>query len=261
MGISVVIHTYNAEKHLEKCLMSVQSCEEIIICDMYSTDRTIEIASKYGAKVIYHKNVGFADPARNYALKHASQSWILVLDSDEEAPPELLEHLRKLMNDLPPHVSAVFIPRKNLHLGEVLWLSYPNPILRFFRNGSVSFSEKVHCSPTILRGGDWHIDPKRTELAIIHYNHETIKSWIDRMNTYTSLELEKYEERNVKFSPALLFFRPIGEFIKRYILKGGIKQGWYGFMFSALLGIYKFIAIMKLWEKEFKEKQAKKSAA
>jgi len=228
---------------------------------MYSTDRTIEIAHKYGAKVIYHKNVGFADPARDYALKHASQSWILVLDSDEEAPPELLEHLRKLMNDLPPHVSAVFIPRKNLHLGEVLWLSYPNPILRFFRNGSVSFSEKVHCSPTILRGGDWHIDPKRTELAIIHYNHETIKSWIDRMNTYTSLELEKYEERNVKFSPALLFFRPIGEFLKRYFLKGGIKQGWYGFMFSALLGIYKFIAIVKLWEKEFKEKQAKKSAA
>ena len=67
MGISVVVHTYNSEKTLEKCLKSVTSCEEIIVCDMYSTDRTIEIAQKYGAKVIYHKNIGFADPARNFA--------------------------------------------------------------------------------------------------------------------------------------------------------------------------------------------------
>jgi len=68
MTISVVIHTYNSEKYLEECLESVKSVEEIVICDMHSTDRTIEIAQKYGAKIVYHENLGFADPARNFAL-------------------------------------------------------------------------------------------------------------------------------------------------------------------------------------------------
>ncbi len=253
MGISVVIHTYNSEKHLEKCLESVKDCEEILICDMYSNDRTIEIAQKYGARIIYHKNVGFADPARNFALSHASGKWVLVLDSDEEAPPELLKHLNELMNTLPPHVSGVFIPRKNLHLGKVLWLSYPNPILRFFKNGKVSFSDRVHCAPTILDGGDYHIDPKRTDLAIIHHNHENLESFIARMNTYTTLELEKFEERGVKFSLLLLLGRPIGEFIKRFFIKGGYKDGMYGFIFSMLLAVYKFTAATKLWAREFKE--------
>ncbi|MCK5177292.1 MAG: glycosyltransferase family 2 protein, partial [Candidatus Aenigmarchaeota archaeon] len=178
MGISVVIHTYNSEKHLEKCLESVKNCEEIVICDMHSTDNTIKIAQKYGAKIIYHENIGFADPARNFALTHATQDWVLVLDSDEEIPGALLEHLKQLITTLPGHVNGVFIPRKNLHLGHILWLSYPNPILRFFRKGTVSFSEKVHCAPTILAGGDYHIDPKRTELAIIHYNHDSIESFL-----------------------------------------------------------------------------------
>ncbi|OGI02534.1 MAG: hypothetical protein A2Y25_07110 [Candidatus Melainabacteria bacterium GWF2_37_15] len=255
MGISVVIHTYNSEKYLEKCLESVKTCEEIVICDMHSTDRTIEIAQKYGAKIIYHENLGFADPARNFALSHATQDWVLVLDSDEEIPPALLEHLRELMTTLPKHIGGVFIPRKNLHLGQVLWLSYPNPILRFFKNGKVSFSEKVHCAPTIIDGGDWHIDEKRTDLAIIHYNHDDLESFISRMNTYTTLELEKFEERGVKFSIGLLLFRPIGEFIKRYFIKGGIKSGLHGFVFSVFLMIYKFTAAAKLWAKELKEKQ------
>ncbi len=255
MGISVVIHTYNSEKYLEKCLKSVSSCEEIIVCDMYSTDMTIEIAKRYGAKVIYHKNVGFADPARNYALSYASQNWILVLDSDEEAPPALLKHLRKLMNDLPAHENGVFIPRKNLHLGEVLWFTYPNQILRFFKKDTVSFSEKVHCTPTIKKGGAHHISKKRKDLAIIHHNYDSIESFISRMNTYTTLELEKFEERGIKFSASLFFVRPTSEFLKRYLLKGGFKQGWYGFIFSLLYAFYKLVAAIKLWAKEFKSKQ------
>ena len=258
MGISVVIHTYNSEKYLEECLKSVLSCEEIIVCDMYSTDRTIEIAQKYGAKVIYHKNVGFADPARNFALTYASQSWTLVLDSDEMASPELLKHLRKLMNDLPKQISGVFIPRKNLYLGEVLWFTYPNQILRFFKTGTVSFSDKVHCSPTITKGGAHYIKKKQTDLAIIHYCHDSIESYLSRINKYTTLELEKYEERGVKFSTGLLFARPLGEFIKCYLIKGGCRHGLYGFIWSLLFSFYKFLAALKLWAKEFKEKQAQK---
>lgn len=257
MGISVVIHTYNSEQHLEKCLESVKTCEEIVICDMRSTDQTIEIAQKYGARIIYHENLGFADPARNFALSHATQDWVLVLDSDEEVTLELLEYLRKLPETLHHNINGVFIPRKNIHLGEVLWLTYPNKILRFFKNGKVSFSDRVHCSPTVLEGGVHYIDSQKTDLAIIHHNHDSLESFISRLNTYTTLELEKYEERGVKFSAGLLLARPFGEFIKKYFLKGGFKYGWYGFIFSILFSFYKFTAAAKLWAKELKEKQKK----
>ena len=75
------------------------------------------------------------------------------------------------------------------------------------------------------------------------------------MNTYTTLELEKFEERGIKFSPGLLLLRPIGEFFKRYIMKGGYKDGMHGFIFSMFLAIYKFTAAAKLWAKEFLAEQ------
>lgn len=251
MSISVVIHTYNSEKYLEKCLESVKSVEEIVICDMHSTDRTIEIAQKYGAKIVYHENVGFADPARNFALSHATQEWVLVLDSDEMVTPELLAYLREYITSYQTNYKVVYIPRKNILLGKVLWSWYPNSIMRFFENGAVTYDEKVHCTPTAHGSvGEFFIDPKRTELALIHYNYDSIEAFISRMNKYTSLELEKFEERNIKFSAKLLFTRPIGEFFKRYLLKKGYKDGWHGFIFAVLMGIYKFVAIVKLWQSE-----------
>ena len=251
MSISVVIHTYNSEKYLEKCLESVKSVEEIVICDMYSTDKTIEIAQKYGAKIVYHENLGFADPARNFALAQATQDWILVLDSDEMVTPELLEYLREYMTNYKTNYEVVYIPRKNILLGKVLWSWYPNPIMRFFKNGVVTFDEKVHCTPTAHGSvGEFFIDPKRTELALIHYNYDSIEAFISRMNKYTSLELEKFGERNIKFSAKLLFTRPLGEFFKRYLLKKGYKDGWHGFIFAVLMGVYKFVAIAKLWQSE-----------
>lgn len=258
MTISVVIHTYNSEKYIEECLESVKSVEEIIICDMYSTDRTIEIAQRYGAKIIYHENVGFADPARNFALSHATMDWVLVLDSDEVVTPELLTYLRNYMTCYESNYVVVYIPRKNLLIGKALKSWYPNHIMRFFKNGTVTFDDKVHCTPT-THGvvGEFFIDQKREELAIIHYNYDSIESFISRMNKYTTLELEKFSERSVKFSAKILFTRPVGEFCKRYFLKQGYQDGWHGFIFAVLMAIYKFVAIIKLWESELDLKTLK----
>ncbi|MFH0702202.1 MAG: glycosyltransferase family 2 protein [bacterium] len=245
-GISAIIHTYNSEKYLEECLQSVSSVDEIIICDMYSTDRTIKIAEKFGCKIIYHENIGFADPARNFAISHAANEWILVVDSDEIIPKELLEYLREMIKrqDCP---DVFFIPRKNILLGKFLLSWYPNSILRFFRKDSVSFSPHVHCIPEIY-GKIHKINPKQTQLAIIHYNYDSIESFISRMNKYTTLELEKFKIRKTKFSIILAVLRAFGEFLKRYFLKGGFKDGQHGFIFAVLMAFYKFIALIKLWE-------------
>ena len=81
--IAVVINTLNAERIFDKCLDSVSWADEIVVCDMYSDDKTVEIAHKYGARVYFHERCGYVEPARNFANSKVQSDWLLVLDADE----------------------------------------------------------------------------------------------------------------------------------------------------------------------------------
>lgn len=248
MGISAIIHTYNSEKYLEECLQSVKECDEIIICDMHSTDNTIEIANKFGCRIIYHENVGYADPARNFALEHAQNDWILVVDSDEIVPEELLNYLKDQITK--PDCPDVFtIPRKNFMFGR--WIQgagwYPGNQTRFFRKGFAWWPPYVHCYPE-TKGTVFHIPGERTDLAMIHYNYDSIESFISRLNKYTSLEAEKYVVSNKKFSLFNLLFRPLWVFIRLYFLKKGYADGMQGFMLCYMMAFYRFSLLAKVWD-------------
>ena len=100
--ISVVINTYNAEQHLRKCLEAVKDFDEVVVCDMESTDHTVEIAQSFGCKVVTfpkanHKS---AEPARTFAIQSASNKWVLVVDADELVTPELREVLYQKVREL-----------------------------------------------------------------------------------------------------------------------------------------------------------------
>ena len=110
--ISVVIHTYNNEKIIRRCLESVRHFDEIVICDMYSTDKTIEIAKEYNCKIVYYENIGWADPARNYAIQQASNEWVLVVDSDEVIPQNLVKYLYEFILKSDDY-NAIRMPRLN----------------------------------------------------------------------------------------------------------------------------------------------------
>jgi glycosyltransferase involved in cell wall biosynthesis len=252
--ISVIIHTYNSGKYLYDCLESVKQADEIIICDMYSTDKTIEIAQQFNCKIIYHENVGYADPARNFAISQASGDWIFVVDSDEIVPDELWKFLREFIQTRIPSEVCVEMPRKNIVVGKILWSWYPNIIQRFWKKGCIVWPARVHEPPDIIGGGSYKIDRKRKELALIHYNYDSIEAFMSRLNKYSSLELEKFKDRNIKYSLPFLLFRPLGEFFKKFILKKGFMDGTHGFIFSVLSAAYEFVTIAKLYEKEFKEK-------
>ena len=86
MKISCIIHTQNSELFLPEVIRSVIWCNEIVIIDMVSTDATLEIAKTFGCKIISHKNIGFADPARQFGLEQTTHNWVLAIDSDEIVP-------------------------------------------------------------------------------------------------------------------------------------------------------------------------------
>jgi len=118
LSVSVLIHTLNEERNIRNCLETVIWAEEIIVVDMYSDDKTVEIAREYTDKIFYFERVGYADPARKFALERATKPWILVVDADELVPRRLYEELKNIIEkDL---ADVVYIPRNNYFFGEIL---------------------------------------------------------------------------------------------------------------------------------------------
>ena len=254
--ISVVIHTYNSERYLERCLESVKDADEIIICDMYSTDRTIDIAKKFNCKIVYHENVGYAEPARNFANSQVTSDYFLILDSDEYASSGLLKYLREYIEGKNP-AEGVRIPYKNELLGKVLHSYSKKGILRFFKKGCVSYQAHVHGAPEVT-GREEYIPNRRGEVFITHTMVDELNPFIIKWNYYTTLELEKLTARNKHFSILFLMTRSVLEFIKMYFIKQGFRDGVHGFIFAIIAAHYKFMAIVKLWEYEMKHDEYRK---
>lgn len=248
--ISVVINTYNAEKFLNRVLDSVKDFDEIVVCDMESTDNTVAIAKEYGCKVVVFPkgDCTIVEPARNFAIQSATMKWVLVLDADELVTPELKEYLYEHIS----HKDAshgLWIPRKNYFMGRFMHCFYPDYILRFFIKDGAEWPSYIHSVP-IIKGQINKIPAKRKELAFIHLANDNLRSRIDKTNLYTENEVEKRKHKN--YGMAALIHRPFFRFFKAYILKGGIRDGKAGFICACYEAIYQFIAVTKIIEKKYR---------
>lgn len=244
MHISVVINTYNAQFFLERTLESVKEYDEILICDMYSEDDTVKIAKRYNANIVFHEKTGYVEPARNFAIAHAKFNWILLLDADEVVHSDLKEFIIKKISE-DSNITSISIPRKNYFLGKFMRSAYPDQGPRFFKKDKVFWPEHIHSAPQI-QGFIYKINPAKKNLAIEHLADDSVKTIIQKTNTYTDAELSKRKNQNVHF--AKLIYSPLFWFIKYYFIKQGFRDGIEGFIFSALKAQYKFVTLIKLWE-------------
>ena len=115
-GISVIINTLNEEKNIKNCLESVKWADEILLVDMYSEDRTVEIAKKYTDQILYHEKLGYVEPARIFALENATNEWIVVIDADELIPKKLKKRIVHIVED--DLADIVKIPHNNYFFGK-----------------------------------------------------------------------------------------------------------------------------------------------
>ena len=131
--ISVVINTYNARQHLAKVLESVKDFDEVVVCDMESTDDTVAIAEQYGCKVVTFPkgNHTCCEPARTFAIQSASNPWVLVVDADEIVTPELREALYEVEKEGSSPVAGYYIPRQNMCMGIFVRVFHYDYQLRF----------------------------------------------------------------------------------------------------------------------------------
>ena len=249
MKVSVVINTWNEEKNIKRCLESVRHlADEIVVIDMHSTDKTAEVARKYGAKVFSHKHVGYVEPARNYGLRCAQGKYIFILDADEEAPPVLIKKLKEIAET--DEVDFVRIPRKNIIFGK--WIKHsrwwPDYNIRFFKKGKVTWSDKIHSIPLTKGRGE---DLKPTEVnAIIHHHYQSISQYLARLNRYTDIQAKELVGSGYKFAWQDILQKPTGEFLSRFFAGEGYKDGLYGLVLALLQAFSELIKYLKVWESQ-----------
>lgn len=258
MKFSVVLNTYNASKHLRLVLESVKEADEIVICDMHSTDQTISIAEEFNCKIVYYpesgEDVGICEPARNMAIQSAKNEWVLLLDADELVTRDLLlfcsDHMKQQQA-----AAGVFIPRKNYLHGVFMHASYPDYIMRFFKKDSCNWPPQIHSTPEI-KGPAIKIPKEKRELAIVHLDDQNVYERIAKLNNYTSKDLNRLQKAGRSFSYFSMLYRLPFFFIKFYLIKGGYKDGKIGLVYVLLHTFSRFVTMAKLWENEQqKEKQ------
>jgi len=241
--ISALIITCNEEKNIKDCLDSIKWCDEIVVVDSYSKDKTVEICRQYTEKVFQREFDNFA-AQRNYALEKVTGDWVLVVDADERVTKELKDEIKEVISTN-NFIQAYKIPRKNYFLGK--WIKYcgwyPDYVLRLFRNNGVSYSGLVHELPDI-KGQIYHL-----KNSLIHYTYDNLEHYLQKINQYTSLAAEDMHQKGKDKCLIYILIRPLLEFLKKYIFKKGFLLGRQGLFLSIISSYYQFIKYIKLWEK------------
>ena len=251
--ISGVINTLNEEANIATALQSLMPwVDETIVVDMNSTDRTVEIAAAIGARVVVTDGPGFNMPPRAFALAQASHEWVFVLDADEMVPIKLARELRRLTDT--DRWDAVCIPRRNYHFGAVLEYCKLGPEadrqLRMFRRPFVVASSIAHHDFSVLPTARLLMMPYDPACALVHFNYIDAVQYIEKLNRYTTVEAVQARARGERAAIGNLIYRPVREFVGRYIIRRGYRDGWRGLHVSLLMAIYRIVTNIKLRELE-----------
>lgn len=271
--ISVVLATFNEEENLARCLEAVrQLADEIIIVDGQSTDQTVKVAKKYGAKVIVTTNKPIFHINKQIAIDQVKGDWILQLDADEVVTRQLRKEILAIIaaDAVPPRRSprqragppseerlpvAYYIPRKNFFLGR--WLKkggqYPDAVIRLFRRGQAYLPcQSVH-EQMVVRGKVGYLKGH-----LLHYTAPTFSRYLINANRYTSLTATELEQQKLKINLLTagdyLFFKPWQAFLLRYVRYCGFQDGFPGFIFALFSGLHYPIAYFKHYETKLKIK-------
>lgn len=249
--ISVVINTYNASEHLEEVLKTVKDFDEVLVCDMESTDNTLEIARKYGCNIVTFPkgNHKIVEPARNFAIQNAKHEWVLVVDADELVTPELKAYLKKRVKSM-GDISGLYIPRKNKYLGKYLPRFTCDHQLRFFKKEGMIWPPVIHSIP-IIQGKTEYIPKNSDNIQLLHLADESITQTVEKMNRYTDCDMEKKAHKH--YGVLALFYRPLWRFLRSYFLQGDFRCGGRGLIHAGMVAVYQFLIVAKMLEKRYKQ--------
>jgi glycosyltransferase involved in cell wall biosynthesis len=240
--LSVVMITKNAERLLDLVLeKAAQVADEIIIMDALSTDQTLEIASKYSAKIVTQPWLGFG-LQKQKALDLAVGEWVLSLDADEVLTEELIVSINRLKETrFQGPYQGYEIKRPLVFAGEVLRWTVSLWVLRLFKRSEAHFTPQLVHERLVLEGPVGRIHSG----DLLHYSYESVSDWVSRMNRYTDLSVQE-KKSSKKTSITFAVLSGIVVFLKIYVLKRGFLDGKMGFVFACNWGLSNYLKYLKL---------------
>ncbi|MBI5123511.1 glycosyltransferase family 2 protein [Candidatus Roizmanbacteria bacterium] len=241
INLSAIILTKNAEDMIADCLDSVSFCDEIIVIDDGSTDRTTEIAKLQGVKVFSIISRSFSE-RRNYGLKKAKNKWILYIDADERISSELKENIKKTIGEN-SEFSAYRLQRKNFYFGTYEW-PYIEKLERLFKKNALKeWHGQLHETAQV-NGEIGDLDG-----YLLHYTHRDLTSMVEKTIVWSEIEAELRLDAH---HPKMTWWRfprvMLTAFFNSYVKQKGYKAGTAGLVESIYQAFSMFITYARLWE-------------
>jgi glycosyltransferase involved in cell wall biosynthesis len=255
--ISACVTAGNEERNIERCLGSLTWCDEIVVVDSFSTDRTVEICRHFTDRVYQHEWLGYIGQ-KNLIRSMARYPWVFFLDADEEIAPELRDEIIAEFEQGTGHYVGYQFPRKVFYLNR--WIChgewYPDIKLRLFNKEFGRSGGREPHDQVIVEG-----PVKTLQGCIHHYTYNNISEHLATMNRFTSITArEKYRE-GYRFNWMDWIFRPGWRFFKAFVLKQGFRDRRRGLLIAWISAFAVAMKYAKVWEIELSEQYPDKPTA
>jgi glycosyltransferase involved in cell wall biosynthesis len=231
-SVTGLVLTFNGERLLEKCLKSLDFCDQLLVVDSESADRTREIAESCGAHVLVRPWPGPVDQFK-FALQHVKTTWVISLDQDEYLTDELSDSIKNRL-DKSEHVAGYYVPRSSFYFNRFMKHSgwYPDYLFRIFRHGKVEITAS---------GAHYHFKPRGETIKltgdILHYPYDNFRQHMEKINYYAEEGAKSLRDKGKKGGLTIALLHAQMRFIKLYLLKLGFLDGKAGF-YNAMAGFY-----------------------
>jgi glycosyltransferase involved in cell wall biosynthesis len=242
--ISGVITTFNEEGNVEDCIRSLLWCDEIVMVDSFSTDKTLEIARRYDKVKIFQRKYFGSASQKNWAMDQAQHEWILILDADERCTPELEAEIRRELTSANP-AEAYIIGRRVYFMDRVIRFSgwQHDRVIRLVKRGTGRYPNKrVHTDMQTKT------KPRMLKARMLHYMIESFDQYLPRIVKYGFWGAAQGWKTEKKSGFFQVFGRTVWRFHRMYIFQLGILDGMAGLVFCLLQAFGTYLKWAILWE-------------
>lgn len=240
MRITATIITLNEERNIARAIESLRCCDEIVVVDSGSTDRTVELAEKLGARVLEEGWRGYAGQ-KNRAAEASSNDWILSIDADE-ALSEALEAEIWQVKKHGPKYDAYTMPRLAQYLGKWILHSgwYPDRKVRLFDRRKAKWSGDFVHESVVVEGAVGHLEEN-----LLHFTCDSLSEHLRTLDRYTTLAAEEIVESGKNISLVKLLADPPWTFLRSYVVQRGFLDGFEGLVIAYMASVYTFLKYAK----------------
>lgn len=250
-GVSAIITTFNEERNIGACVESLLWCDEILLVDSFSTDKTAEVVARFPKVKFVQRTYYGSASQKNWAMDQVENEWILIFDADERCTPALREEIRALLAESPSH-DAYTIHRRCFFLGKLIRFSgwQNDSVVRLVRKGTARYpNRRVHADMK-TRG-----PAPLLKNSMDHYMLESLDEYIPRIMKYAYWGAAQGWREGKTAGFAEIWGRSAWRFFRTYILQLGVLDGMMGLVFCLLQSFGTYMKWATLWGWRVNEKR------